>query len=148
MSLQGSINAALKEAMRSKDQAAITSLRLLLTAMKVREKEVCRALRDDEILAAISVQIKQRREAIEQFRRGGREDLVQAEENELRVLQSYLPAQLSDEDLAKAVDEIIAEVGAVSAKDMGKVMKAAMAKLAGRADGRIVNALVKAKLGG
>jgi uncharacterized protein len=148
MSLQESINAALKEAMRSKDQAAITSLRLLLTAMKVREKEVCRALRDDEILAAISVQIKQRREAIEQFRKGGREDLVRAEENELRVLQSYLPAQLSEEDLAKAVEEIIAEVGAVSAKDMGKVMKAAMAKLAGRADGRTINALVKAKLGG
>jgi len=148
MSLQESINAALKEAMRSKDQAAITSLRLLLTAMKVREKEVCRALRDDEILAAVSSQIKQRREAIEQFRKGGREDLVQAEENELRVLQSYLPAQLSEEDLAKAVDEIIAEVGAVSARDMGKVMRAAMAKLAGRADGRTVNALVKAKLGG
>jgi uncharacterized protein YqeY len=134
--------------MRSKDQAAITSLRLLLTAMKVREKEVCRALRDDEILAAVSSQIKQRREAIEQFRKGGREDLVQAEENELRVLQSYLPAQLSDEDLVKTVDEIIAEVGAVSARDMGKVMKAAMAKLAGRADGRTVNALVKARLGG
>lgn len=148
MSLQESINAALKEAMRSKDQAAITSLRLLLTAMKVREKEVCRALRDDEILAAVSSQIKQRREAIEQFRKGGREDLVQAEENELRVLQSYLPAQLSEEDLAKAVDEIIAEVGAVSARDVGKVMRAAMAKLAGRADGRTVNALVKAKLGG
>jgi len=148
MSLQESINAALKEAMRSKDQAALTSLRLLLTAMKVREKEVCRALRDDEILAVISSQIKQRREAIEQFRKGGREDLVQAEENELRVLQSYLPAQLSGEDLGKAVEEIIAEVGAVSAKDMGKVMKAAMAKLAGRADGRTINALVKAKLGG
>jgi uncharacterized protein YqeY len=148
MSLQETINAALKEAMRSKDQAAITSLRLLLTAMKVREKEVCRALRDDEILAAVSSQIKQRREAIEQFRKGGREDLVQAEENELRVLQSYLPAQLSDEDLVKTVDEIIAEVGAVSARDMGKVMKAAMAKLAGRADGRTVNALVKARLGG
>jgi uncharacterized protein YqeY len=148
MSLQETINAALKEAMRSKDQAAITSLRLLLTAMKVREKEVCRALRDDEILAAVSSQIKQRREAIEQFRKGGREDLVQAEENELRVLQSYLPAQLSEDDLAKAVDGIIAELGAVSARDMGKVMKAAMAKLAGRADGRTVNALVKARLGG
>jgi uncharacterized protein YqeY len=148
MSLQESINAALKEAMRSRDQAAVTSLRLLLTAMKVREKDICRALRNDEILAVISGQIKQRREAIEQFRKGGREDLVQAEENELRVLQSYLPAQLSEEDLANLVHEIIVELGAVSAKDMGKVMKAAMAKVAGRADGRTVNALVKAKLGG
>ena len=148
MSLQESISAALKEAMRSRDQAAVTSLRLLLTAMKVREKDICRALRNDEILAVISGQIKQRREAIEQFRKGGREDLVQAEENELRVLQSYLPAQLSEEDLASLIHEIIAEVGAVSARDMGKVMRAAMAKLAGRADGRTVNALVKAKLGG
>ncbi|HVO84693.1 MAG TPA: GatB/YqeY domain-containing protein [Syntrophobacteria bacterium] len=148
MNLQETIHAALKGAMRSKDQAAITSLRLLLTAMKVREKEICRSLRDDEILAVITSQIKQRREAIEQFHKGGREDLVQAEENELRVLQSYLPAQLSDEDLAAVIDGIIAEVNAVSAKDIGKVMKAAMAKLAGRADGRKVNALVKAKLGG
>jgi uncharacterized protein YqeY len=148
MSLQETISAALKGAIRAKDRAAITSLRLLLTAMKVREKETCRSLRDNEILAVISSQIKQRREAIEQFRKGGREDLVRAEENELRVLQSYLPAQLSEEDLAKTIDGIIAGVGAVSAKDMGKVMKAAMAKLAGRADGRTVNALVKAKLGG
>jgi uncharacterized protein YqeY len=148
MSLQETISAALKGAIRAKDRAAITSLRLLLTAMKVREKETCRSLRDNEILAVISSQIKQRREAIEQFRKGGREDLVQAEESELRVLQGYLPEQLSEEDLAKVIDGIIADVGAVNAKDMGKVMKAAMAKLAGRADGRTVNALVKAKLGG
>jgi hypothetical protein len=148
MSLQEKIAAALKGAMRSKDQAVITSMRLLLTAMKVREKEVCRGLRDDEILAVISSQIKQRRESIEQYRKGGRADLAQAEESELEVLQSYLPAQLSEEDLAKEVDGIIAELGAVSAKDMGKVMKVAMAKLAGRADGRTVNALVKARLGG
>lgn len=148
MSLQARINVALKEAMRSRDQAAVTSLRLLLTAMKVREKDVCRALRNDEILAVILSQIKQRREAIDQFRKGGREDLVQAEENELRVLQGYLPAQLSEDDLAGLIDEIIAEMGAVSARDMGKVMKAAMAKVAGRADGRTVNALVRAKLGG
>jgi uncharacterized protein YqeY len=134
--------------MRSKDQAAITSMRLLLTAMKVREKEVCRGLRDDEILAVISSQIKQRRESIEQYRKGGRADLVQAEESELKVLQSYLPAQLSEEELAKEVDGIIAEVGAATARDMGKVMKVAMAKLAGRADGRTVNALVRARLGG
>lgn len=147
MSLQEGITVALKEAMRSKDQAAVTCLRLLLTAMKVREKELCRTLRDDEILVVISSQIKQRRESIEQFRTGGRDDLVRAEESELRVLQSYLPAQLSEEELIKAVDEIIAEVGAVSAHDMGKVMKVAMAKLAGRADGRTINALVKARLG-
>jgi len=148
MSLQEKITAALKEAMRSKDQAAITSMRLLLTAMKVREKEVCRGLRDEEILAVISSQIKQRRESIEQYRKGGREDLAQAEESELKVLQSYLPAQLSEEGLAKEVDGIIAEMGAASSKDMGRVMKVAMAKLAGRADGRTVNALVKARLGG
>jgi uncharacterized protein YqeY len=148
MSLQEKITAALKDAMRSKDQPVLTSMRLLLTAMKVREKEVCRGLRDDEILAVISGQIKQRREAIEQYRQAKREDLARAEESELRVLQSYLPAQLSEEELTKEVDGIIAEVGAASAKDMGRVMKVAMAKLAGRADGRVINALVKARLVG
>jgi uncharacterized protein YqeY len=148
MSIREKITTALKEAMRSKDQAVLTSMRLLLTAMKVREKELCRGLRDDEILAVISSQIKQRREAIAQYRKGAREDLARAEESELRVLQSYLPVQLSEEDLAKEVDGIIAEVGAASARDMGRVMKVAMAKLAGQADGRTVNALVKARLRG
>lgn len=146
MNLQEKMTAALKEAMRSKDEAAVSSLRLALTALKMREKELRRALNDQETTAVVSSQIKQRREAIEQYRSGGREDLAEAEESELQVLERFMPEQLSEEKLSQAVDEIIAEVGAMDMKDMGRVMKAAMAKLAGQADGRRINTMVKEKL--
>jgi uncharacterized protein YqeY len=146
MSLQEEISAALKDGMRAKDEAKLSSLRLLLTAIKNREKEARRSLDDAEIIAVISSQMKQRRESIEQYRLASREDLAKVEESELQVLQGFMPEQLSEEEMAKAVDDIIAEVGGVSIKDMGKVMKTAMARLAGRADGRTVNALVKARL--
>ncbi len=148
MSLQGEISTDLKDAMRAKDEARLSSLRLVLTAIKKKEKEVRRSLEDQEVISVISSQIKQRRESIDQYRKAGREDLAKAEESELQVLQAYIPAQLSEEEMSQAVDEIIAEVGAASMKDMGKVMKAAMAKLAGRADGRAINEMVKAKLSG
>ena len=148
MSLQQKISDALKEGMRAKDEAKLSSLRLVLTAMKKREKEVRRPLEDQEVGAVISSQIKQRRESIDQYRKVGREDLAEAEERELEVLQAFMPEQLSVEEVSQAVDEVIAEVGAVSMRDMGKVMKATMAKLAGRADGRAINAMVKAKLSG
>jgi uncharacterized protein YqeY len=146
MPLQEEISAALKDAMRAKDQAKLSSLRMVLTDIKMREKGVRRTLKDEEVIAVISSQIKQRREAIEQYRSAAREDLAAAEESELNVLQEFMPEQLSEEELAQAVDDIIAEVGAVSIKDMGRVMKEAMAKLAGQADGRAINSLVKAKL--
>jgi uncharacterized protein YqeY len=146
MSLQEEIGSALKEGMRARDEAKMSSLRLLLTAIKKREKDVRRSLKDEEVIGLISSQVKQRHEAIESYRSAGREDLATLEERELEVLQGFMPEQLSEEEMAKAVDEIIAEVGAVSMKDMGQVMKAAMVKLAGRADGRTINSLVKAKL--
>ena len=148
MSLQNEISSALKDAMRAKDEAKLSSLRLVLTAIKKREKEVRRSLEDQEVISVISTQIKQRRESIDQYRKAGREDLAKAEESELQVLQAYMPEQVSEEEMSQALDEVIAEVGAVSMKDMGKVMKAAMAKLAGRADGRAINEMVKAKLSG
>jgi len=141
MNLQGEISAALKDAMRAKDEAKLASLRLVLTAIKNREKEVRRSLEDSEIISLISTQIKQRKESIDYYRKAGRDDLVKAEESELQILQGYMPEELS-------LDEVIAEVGAVSIKDMGKVMKAAMNKLAGRADGRAINEMVKEKLSG
>ncbi|MFP3869478.1 MAG: GatB/YqeY domain-containing protein [Syntrophobacteria bacterium] len=146
MSLQEEIAAALKDAMRVKDELRVSSLRLLLTAMKKREKEVCRSLEDTEVMSVISSQIKQRREAIEQYRTAGREDLARVEESELQVLQDFMPEQLSEEELARVVDEIIAELGATGMKDMGTVMKAAMSRLAGRADGKAINSLVRARL--
>ena len=148
MSLQEEISAALKDGMRAKDEAKLTSLRLVLTAIKKKEKEVRRSLKDPEVIAVVSSQIKQRQESIDQYRKAGRQDLADVEEREIQVLQVFMPEQLSEEEMSQAVDEVIAEVGAVSIKDMGKVMKASMAKLAGRADGRIISTMVKAKLSG
>ena len=146
MTLLGEISSALKDAMREKDEAKLASLRSVLTAVKNREKEVRRSLEDPEVIYLISTQIKQRKESIDLYRKGGREDLAKAEERELQILQAYMPEELSTEEMSQALDEIISDVGAVSIKDMGKVMKAAMAKLAGRADGRVINEMVKEKL--
>lgn len=146
MSLQEQISAALKDAMRARDEAKMTTLRLVLTAIKKREKEARSLLDDQEVISVITSQIKQRRESIEQYRKAGREDLAQTEENELQILQGYMPEQVSEEEISNTLDEIIAEVGAASMKDMGKVMKAAMAKLAGKAEGGAINAMVKEKL--
>ena len=148
MSLQEQISAALKDAMRARDEDKLTTLRLVLTAIKKREKKARSLLEDQEVISVITSQIKQRRESIEQYRKAGREDLAQTEENELQILQGYMPEQASEEEISNTLDEIIAEVGAVSMKDMGKVMKAAMAKLAGKAEGGAINAMVKAKLSG
>jgi uncharacterized protein YqeY len=148
MSLQEQISAALKDAMRARDEVKMATLRLVLTAIKKREKEARSLLEDQEVISVITSQIKQRRESIEQYRKAGREDLAQTEENELQILQGYMPEQASEEEISNTLDEIIAEVGAVSMKDMGKVMKAAMAKLAGKAEGGAINAMVKAKLSG
>ena len=148
MSLQEQISAALKDAMRARDEVKMATLRLVLTAIKNREKEARSLLEDQEVISVITSQIKQRRESIEQYRKAGREDLAQTEENELQILLGYMPEQVSEEEISNTLDEIIAEVGAVSMKDMGKVMKAAMAKLAGKAEGGAINAMVKAKLSG
>ena len=148
MSLQEEISAALKDGMRAKDEAKLTSLRLVLTAIKKKEKDVRRTLKDPEVIAVVSSQIKQRRESIDHYLKAGRHDLADVEEREIQVLQVFMPEQLSEEEMSQAVDEVIAEVGAVSIKDMGKVMKATMAKLAGRADGQTINVMVKAKLSG
>ncbi len=148
MSLQEQISAALKDAMRARDEVKMATLRLVLTAIKTREKEARSLLEDQEVISVITSQIKQRRESIEQYRKAGREDLVETEEKELQILQGYMPEQVSEEEISNTLDEIIAEVGAVSMKDMGKVMKAAMAELAGKADGQAINAMVKAKLSG
>lgn len=146
MSLQEQISAALKDAMRARDEVKMATLRLVLTAIKNREKEARSLLEDQEVISVIITQIKQRREAIEQYQKAGREDLAQREESELQILQGYMPEQVSEEEISNTLDEIIAELGAVSMKDMGKVMKAAMAKLAGKAEGGAINAMVKEKL--
>lgn len=146
MELQERIEHALKDAMREKNEDKRNAIRLLLTAIKVKEKELKRSLTEAEIQQAISSQIKQRRDSVEQYTRGGRQELVVKEEEEIRILQAFLPEALPIEALERMVDEAIAEVGAKSAKEMGKVMKNLMPKVAGRADGKQLNELVRKKL--
>jgi len=146
--LQERIEQALKEAIREKHENKRNAIRLLLTAVKVKEKELKRALDEMETQQVIASQIKQRRDAVDQYQLAQRADLAASEEDEIRILQAFLPAALTPETLEKLVVEVIAELGAQSAKDMGRVMKALMPKVAGRADGKQVNDLVRSRLQG
>lgn len=148
MPLMQDIEGMLKEAMRQKDENKRNALRLLLTAIKNKEKELRRLPDDAEIQQIIGSQLKQRRDSIEQFTKAGRGELAAKEEAEIETLRSFLPEALSPEALAQIVDEAIAEVGAQSAKEMGKIMKVLMPRVAGRADGKLVNELVRQKLQG
>lgn len=148
MKLQERIEQALKEAIREKHENKRNAIRLLLTAVKVKEKELKRALDEMETQQVIASQIKQRRDAVDQYQLAQRADLAASEEDEIRILQAFLPAALTPEALEKLVVEVIAELGAQSAKDMGRVMKALMPKVAGRADGKQVNELVRSRLQG
>jgi uncharacterized protein YqeY len=145
--LRESIAADMREAMKSREQLRVATLRMLMSAVKNTEVEKLHELSDDEVLEVITREAKRRRESIEAFRQGGRDDLVEKESGELAVLEAYLPAQLTDDELAAMVGEAIAETGATSPKQMGEVMKALMPKVRGRADGGRVSALVKSKLG-
>ena len=134
--------------MRAKDAARLSTVRLLLAAIKQREVDERIELDDAAVLAVIEKMIKQRRESIAQFEKAARTDLVDVEKAEVQVLSAYLPAQMSDSDIQKEVEAVIAGTGASGAKDMGKVMGALKARLAGKADMGKVSALVKARLAG
>lgn len=148
MSLKEQIEKDFLAAYKAKDTVKTAVLRQLKTAATTREKEVLRPLADPEYLDLIAKQVKQRRESVEQFTQGGRPDLAAIEEGELAVLQTYLPAALSDAELAAIVEEAVAASGAQGVKDMGKVMKLVMDRTKGRADGKKVSDTVKARLGG
>ncbi|HET6984350.1 MAG TPA: GatB/YqeY domain-containing protein [Myxococcaceae bacterium] len=146
-SLKERIDADLKEAMRSKDELGTSVLRMLKSAVKYKEVEPGgHALEDGGVLAVIQTLIKQRRDSVEQFRAGGRTDLADKEEKEIAKLQSYLPAQMSPDELRAEVRAAIAQVGAKSPKDMGAVMKALLPKVQGRAEGKAVSEAVKTEL--
>ena len=143
------ISAAVTDAMRTKDPLRLSTLRMLKAALMNREIERGRALDDGESRQVVAALVKQRKDSMEQFTKGGREDLASKEAAELRVLEAYLPPSADPAALEQAVVDAIAETGAASAKDMGRVMKAAMAKLAGQTvDGKAVNDLVRRKLTG
>ena len=142
------VNRAITEAMKAKNAARLVALRMLKAAFMNREVERGRALDENEARQVVSALVKQRRDSIEQFTKGGRQDLADKETAEIAVLETYLPPAIDTADLEKVVDGAIASTGATSAKDMGKVMKAVMAELAGKTvDGKAVNELVRRKLG-
>jgi uncharacterized protein len=145
-SLSERLNQAFKEALKGQQEVALSTLRMLRTAIRNKEVELKRQLTEDEIQAVIGAQAKQRREAIAEYSKAGRPDLAHKEEEELSVLLSFLPSQLSSEELEREITRIIAEVGAAGPKDLGKVMKTAMTQFAGRADGKAVQEIVRHKL--
>jgi len=147
MPVKQELDAALKDAMKARNAAALDAIRAVKSALKLAEIEAGRECTDPEIHGIIQKAIKQRRDSIEQFTAGGRMDLVEKESVELKVLEKHLPAQLSEAEVSVLVDEAVASAAAAGSKDMGKVMAALMPKVKGRADGGLVNRLVKAKLG-
>lgn len=148
MSLKERIDADYKAAMKVRDTVKVSVLRLLRSAIHNAEIDRQRALTDDEILGVIQSEIRKRRESIEAFQQGGRVDLAEREQVELAILEAYLPQPLSRAELEALVRETIREVGALSVRDMGKVMAVLMPKVRGRADGREVNELVRQLLEG
>ena len=148
MTLMERISADMTAAMKAKDQATLAPLRMAKAALMNREVEKGRALDESESQQVIASLIKQRRDSIEQFRKGGRDDLATREAAEIVALESYLPPAVDAAELEREVAAAIAETGASSAKDMGRVMKAVMNRLAGRtADGKIVSDMVRRRLG-
>ncbi len=148
MLLRDKLNGDIAAAMKSKDTTRLSALRMLKAAVMNKGIEKSHDLDDGEVLQVVSTLVKQRRDSIEQFSKAGRTDLVDKETAEIAVLEAYLPPAATADDIDAAVAEAIAETGAASVKDMGKVMKAVMPRLAGKnADGRAVNEAVRRKLG-
>jgi uncharacterized protein len=149
MGLPQDINAAITAAMKARDQVRLDPLRMLKTALTNKQIEKGRDLDDAEALQVVASLVKGRRESIEQFRKGGRSDLVDKEAREIQILEAYLPPAMDTGELDALVQAAITETGATSPKDMGRVMKDLMPRLAGRGvDGKAVNELVRRKLGG
>lgn len=147
MSLRDQINQDMKAAMRSKDEARLSAIRMLWAAIQRREVDERITLDDTQVLSVVEKTVRQSRDAVEQFLKGNRPDLADKENRDIAFWEIYLPAQASDEEVAKLIDEAIVTTGAASIKDMGKVVGVLKPKLQGRADMGKVSAKVKAKLG-
>jgi uncharacterized protein len=146
VSLIEGIEQELKDAMRARDAVRTGALRLTLAALRAAEKELGRPLKEDEELQVLQRERKRRAEAAEAFRGGGREERAQQEEAELDVIEQFMPEPLAEEELERIVDDAIAETGATSLRDLGRVMADVMPQVAGRADGSAVSQLVREKL--
>jgi hypothetical protein len=143
MTIKDQLNADLKEAMKSGDKTRLETIRLLRSAIKYAEIEVGHELDDEGLLDIIGKQAKQRRDAIVEFEKGGRTDLVEKEIAELAILEQYLPAQMSEDEVREKVQAIITALGVTDLKGLGQVMKQAMTELKGQADGKIVNQIAR-----
>ncbi len=148
MGLVEMIEKDLPTALKAQQALKVSVLRMMKAALKNKQVELGKLPEDSEAVAVLRTLMKQRRESIEQFRKGGREDLAEKEEAEIKIIETYLPAAVSDEEIDAAIAAAVTETGAAGPKDLGKVMKAVMAKLAGRnVDGKRVNEKVRSKLG-
>ena len=153
MGLKQQLSDDLKTAMKARDSDRLTVIRMLRSKLQEREVQLRgkhgpdHQLTDEDVLEVVGSYAKQRRDSIESYRAGGREELATAEEAELAIVQTYLPAQLSEDEVKAIVDEVVAETGAASPADMGKVMKALMPRTKGLADGKSVSRLVRERLG-
>ena len=148
MALKERLNQEMKQAMKARDSLRLTTIRMILTAVKNREIEQKKELDDREVTAVLSTMLKQRREAADAYRKGGRDELAKKEEREIEILQDFLPTQLSSEEIGKVIDSAIKETGAGSMKEMGAVMKIVSSRTAGRADGKVVSEMVRKRLAG
>ena len=146
-SLSQRLDQAFKEALKERQAVALSTLRMLKSAIRHREVDLKRQVTEAELQAVINTQVKQRREAISEYTKARRPDLANKEEEELSILLSFLPPQLNQEEVEAEVSRIMQEVGAAGPQDLGKVMKSAMASLAGRADGKVVQEIVRRRLG-
>lgn len=147
MTLSEKINNDLKETMKNKDSFKLGVIRMVKGAMQLAKKSPREELTDDDVINVLSKQIKMRREAIEQFEKAGREDLVEQNKKEVEILSSYMPEALSDEELNKILDKVFDEVKPTSQKDMGLIMKSVTPLVKGRADMSLVSKLIKERLG-
>ena len=146
MSLMEKLTADMKEAMKQGEKERLSVIRLVRGSVRQAEIDGKKTLSDDEIIGVITKEVKMRRDSIEEFERGGRSDLVEKTQAEIAILMPYLPAQLSPDEVRQLVETAVAEVGATTAKNMGKVMGVLMPRVKGRADGKLVNEIVRSLL--
>jgi uncharacterized protein len=146
MNLEERLVEEMKQAMKSNEKLKLSTIRMIRSALKNKEIELRKKLEDEEIVKVIQVMVRKGEESVEQFHTGGRMDLVEKEKSEIEIMKSFLPQPLSQEEILKIIDQSIQETQASSLKDLGKVMKSVMPKMGGKADGKLINQLVKEKL--
>jgi len=146
MSLEERLVEEMKQTMKSNDKLRLSTIRMIRSALKNKEIELRKKLEDEDVVKVIQVMVRKGEESVEQFQTGGRGDLVEKEKKEIEILKSFLPQPLTQEEILKIIDQSIQETQASSLKDIGKVMKSVMPKIGGKADGKLINQLVKERL--